>query len=168
MKGTGNSAERCSPVGISFPPPSWIPARTHTPDNGRRKRAIEGGPKKKGVGRGEGLFSRSVGLFSITREEKRRKRRSATFGHPPPPSANGQEKKGLLLLFLLLFSPSPIPSIPPFPTRNHAGASDRVLLGCPPFPSSCFSFSFSPRGLIARGEVYRRNAFLCIHIYHLT
>ena len=173
MKRKFNSFNICGKsvagVGISFPPP--LPGSPHAhslPTMGGSEKGDRGGPKEERKRkRRRPLFSLCWSFLDHERGGERGEVRPSAILLPP--SANGQEKKGLLLLFLLLlFFPSPIPSIPPFPTRNHAGASDRVLLWMPPSPSSCFSFPFSPRGLIARGEVYRRNAFLCIHIYHLT
>ncbi len=120
--------------------PSWIPARTHTPDNGRIGEGRSREAQRRKEEEEEKASFLALSVFSRSRE-RRRKRRSATFGHPPPPSANGQEKKGLLLLFLLLFSHHQSHRSPTSPPATMQGRRIECPLDAP-FSIILFFFSF--------------------------
>ncbi len=143
--------------------PSWIPARTHTPDNGRIGEGRSREAQRRKEEEEEKASFLALSVFSRSRE-RRRKRRSATFGHTPSLREWARGKRVIAPLPPPPFFPITNPIDPPLPHPQPCWGVGSSAPWMPPSPSSFFSFPFSPRGLIARGEVYRRNAFLCTHI----
>ena len=157
------SGKSVAGVGISFPPPlAGSPHARTLPTLGGSEKGDRGRPKE------ERRRKRRRPLFSLCRSfldherggERGEVRPSAILPLPP---RMGKRKKGYCSSSSSFF-PITNPIDPPLPHPQPCRGVGSSAPWMPPSPSSCFSFPFSPRGLIARGKVYRRNAFLCTHI----